>query len=219
MKKLILMFIFLIIFSLIICQSNIYNEVDVYKNIEVNLCDIEEKGIRLEYTSKKSINEIITIINNSLIVENICFGKEYIKNNESYIFQNLKEKKNLKLIINKEKSGFRVIIEIIDEEGIIDINKVKNLLEKLADDTITDKRYFTYIKGKLKNDKGYENNINELFNTIGRTYIKNTETIPINSGITGTINLKDEDKFNYSIISYTTDTYLIIGSPVIFTTY
>ncbi|MGL5245484.1 MAG: hypothetical protein ACRC7R_09960, partial [Sarcina sp.] len=105
----------------------------------------------------------------------------------------------------------------IETSGLMDINKIKNVLEKLEDDTIEDKRYFSYLKGRINNEN--EKNIETLINVIGKGYIKNMNTISINSGVTGIINLKNNEKINYSIMNYAIGTYLIVGSPIIFTTY
>lgn len=218
MRKTSFMLVFLIIFSLIICQGQINREVDLYDKINTEMCKVSESGLKLQYsTTKKSeqaISEISFLVNKNF---NIDLGD--INNNN---FLNLEKKEGdfkFKLLVNKESNYNRIEIEIIDKKGFMNIAEMKKVLDKLLDNTTSNSRYFSYVKGKIKSDNELAQNEKELINIIGNSKIQSNKTLLINRGVTGSLVLKEGYEYNYSIMKYDEGTYLIIGTPVIFTTY
>lgn len=218
MRKTSFMLVFLIIFSLIICQGQINREVDLYDKINTEMCKVSESGLKLQYsTTKKSeqaISEISFLVNKNF---NIDLGD--INNNN---FLNLEKKEGdfkFKLLVNKESNYNTIEIEIIDKKGFMNIAEMKKVLDKLLDNTTSNSRYFSYVKGKIKSDNELAQNEKELINIIGNSKIQSNKTLLINRGVTGSLVLKEGYEYNYSIMKYDEGTYLIIGTPVIFTTY
>lgn len=219
MKKTSFMIIFLFIFSLVICQGQIYGEADLYKKIDTEMCKIYESGLKLEYSTTKkneqAIKDVETILGSNFGVKlnnsNINDGFFSVEKN--------KENFNFKISINKELSYSQVAIEIIDKKGIMDIESVKKVLDKLLDNTTNNSRYFSYVKGKIESNNELAQYENELINIIGDSKIQKNDTLLMNNGVTGSMVLKNKYELNYSIMKYGEDIYLIIGTPVIFTTY
>lgn len=219
MRKTSLMLTFLIIFSLIICQGQIYKEVELYKSIDSNMCKIQESGLRLEYSTTKNFEQAIQEIN-LLIIENfnLDLGSMGVTNN-FYNTEINAEGFKLKILVNEENNYNRVQIEFISKTEFMDIENMKKVLDNLLDNTTNNSRYFSYVKGKIESNNELAQYERELINLIGSSKIQRNNTLLINRGVTGSIVLKDGYELNYSIMKYDEDTYLIIGTPVIFTTY
>lgn len=212
MKKISIMLIFLITFSLLTCQSATFNQEEMYTKIEENICDINESGIKLQYRTKSNISEIINNVIDMLNIDDINLYSSYGKNYFNYY----KESSNysLKILITFNKGSNVVEIEIIDKKKLIDMNSIKCYLDKVISNNVVEKEYFTYVKGKI-------NSLNEInpYDIVDKNYIKDIESISLTNGLTGVIDVKNGQKVNYSIMKYNNGTYLLVGTPIIFTTY
>lgn len=220
MKKVIIIFILLISSSFIICQSTvIYKEETIYKKIGQELNMIEESGIKLQYSTTRDLEQELNRIEKLLDIKLDIYTTENMVKKNYFNHEIDNTKYNIKILLNKEKNRTTSEIEIIDKSNRINIKNIKKKLNKIIDSTIKDEEYFTYTKGKLINGDNIEINNKKLIELIGYSQIKEYSVLPIKSGITGNIVLKNNCKFNYSFMKYNAEIYLIIGTPVIFTTY
>ena len=86
-------------------------------------------------------------------------------------------------------------------------------LTELQTKCAKDIRYFQYIKGKINNKNITIDKIKKI------QEMKNINTLDIHNGYVGTANLYNGERVNFSVCTYNTGSYLVIGTPVIFTTY
>jgi hypothetical protein len=54
---------------------------------------------------------------------------------------------------------------------------------------------------------------------VNENYIRKINILKINNGYTGTGYLSNGEKINFALVKYNTGSYIIIGTPIIFTTY
>ncbi|HBI7101852.1 TPA: hypothetical protein K8M89_002577, partial [Clostridium perfringens] len=80
-------------------------------------------------------------------------------------------------------------------------------------------KYYTYIKGNIRENNNIDEIEEKLIKSIGKSKVKKNKRINLEKGTTGIINLKSDYQFNYSIMTYEEDRKLILGTPIIFTTY
>ena len=219
MKKTSLMLLFLIIFSLVICQGQIYREVDLYRTLDNEMCKINESGLKLEYSTTKDFEQAIQELSHLLSYNFNLKLEDFNGNNNFSNFEKDVDNFKIKLLFSKELNLNRIEIEIIDKTGFMDIDEMKKVLDNLLDNTTNNSRYFSYVKGKIESNNELAQYEEELIDIIGSSKIQRNDTLLINKGVTGSIVLKDGYELNYSIMKYDKDTYLIIGTPVIFTTY
>ena len=94
--------------------------------------------------------------------------------------------------------------------------KILNLIQELSQlqvNTSNRPRYFKYVKGKI-------NNTEEGLYIVEETKrIKDIDTLDIHDGYVGTGKLQDGERVNFAVSNYDKGTYLVIGTPIIFSTY
>lgn len=213
MKKTSIMLIFLTIFSLIICQGQVYEESGIYERIEKNICNIEEVGVKLQYSTEMNMQDTMSKIGQTFNVNIRDINREY------FSFEGNNKDNSLKVMITKENKNVNVEVEVISRLGIREIPEIKELLEQLVDNKTINHQYFTYVKGKIENENIITNVYDEFLDEVGKNKIKKNNSISIQGGTTGIVELKNNEQLNYSIIKYNNGTYLVVGTPIIFTTY
>ena len=170
-----------------------------------------ENGVKLEYKSKDDKRKILNDVSRKI--------KE-IKNDCNINYSDSMDS------LNTSFDNEQIICDIYDgkEDSLVElviVNKNNNkdlliLMKELAylqSKNSSEKRYFQYIKGKINNEDTILENIK------GKFKLRNIETLNIHNGYVGTANLYDGERVSIAVSNYDTGTYLIIGSPIIFTTY
>ncbi|SHK63654.1 hypothetical protein SAMN02745163_04160 [Clostridium cavendishii DSM 21758] len=218
-KSMIFISLILILFSSGICTREGEEETDLYKKVFTNLSEVQENGVKIKYTSNKPINEELKKILKNYN-ENFLEAKLKKENDVVYYNDNIeKDDKRIKILASDEGQGTNIEIEMIQNTKHINIYNMKKELGKLVDDTSLKPQYFSYVKGKLKTEK----QISDVNTMLKEKLIENGaikfNSIPINSGITGVASNNKNLKLNYSISEYSGGKYLILGTPIIFTTY
>ncbi len=167
-----------------------------------------ENGVKCNYTTcekaEKEINRIKSLI---IKYKNL----DYIKTSKNYL-EAKGDNKEIYIYTYNNKIGCKVEIKIVNYEKRNNVNKLINNLIKLQNSAAKNIRYFSYIKGKVSN---IEETLKEIKNNKD---LKDIKTVNINNGYTGTAKYKNE-KINFAINNYDTGSYIIIGTPIIFTTY
>ncbi|MDY4079703.1 MAG: hypothetical protein SOY42_13150 [Clostridium sp.] len=167
-----------------------------------------ENGVKCNYIiNGKAENEINRI--NLLLLKYKDLNN--IKINNNYL-EAKTEDEEISIYTYTGKIGCKVEIKIVNYDKEDNINKLIKELIKLQNNNGNDIRYFSYIKSRV-------NNIEEtLKNLENNKNLKGMQTININNGYTGIAKYKNE-KINFAINNYDTGSYLVIGTPIIFTTY
>lgn len=202
-------------FSFIFCPSISNLENEVYTKVSEELCDIEEYGIKIEYLTNESINKELNNLYNSLKIKDFSIVEEsegdlYLENSSDEI------KLNISLI--KENGKNRVQIEIVSRYRI-DFNYIKEYFQVIHNKNISNIKYYTYIKGNIRENNNIDEIEKKIIESIGKKHVIGSQSINLENGTTGIINLKSDYQFNYSIMTYEEDRKLILGTPIIFTTY
>lgn len=168
-----------------------------------------ESGVKVEYESDlsadKTINSILKKVKQNYSDESI-----YIANNEISLKNDISEIK-----INVYDRGDKTLVEAIITNFTKE-KKILNLIQELSQlqvNTSNRPRYFKYVKGKI-------NNTEEGLYIVEETKrIKDIDTLDIHDGYVGTGKLQDGERVNFAVSNYDKGTYLVIGTPIIFSTY
>ena len=175
-----------------------------YQNIEnkvIKETTFKENGVKIQYNIKSSLDKEIERIKKVYIKENKI--EETEDNSHFYIVGD----KNIEVNLWCEDGIVFVEAISINNDKDIDTISLKNNLKKLQNQKTNSVKYFEYYKGRL-------NSINSL------KEVKEEEGfIKVHNGYVGNYELKSGSKISYGIMEYDTGIYVIVGTPIIFTTY
>ena len=202
-------------FSLIFSPSTMNLDNKVYSKVEEEICNIEEYGIKIEYITDENIRNQFENISDYIKIED--FDSIVEKENEIYL-NTSKEQFNLDINLIEENSKSRVQIVIVSKNRI-DFNDIKEYFQVIHNKNMKNIKYYTYIKGNIRENNNIDEIEEKLIKSIGKSKVKESKRINLEKGTTGIINLKSDYQFNYSIMTYEEDRKLILGTPIIFTTY
>ena len=202
-------------FSLIFSPSTMNLDNKVYSKVEEEICNIEEYGMKIEYITDVNIKDQFNNISYYIKIED--FDSIVEKENEIYL-NTSKEQFNLDINLIEENSKSRVQIVIVSKNRI-DFNDIKEYFQVIHNKNMKNIKYYTYIKGNIRENNNIEEIEEKLIKSIGKSKVKESKRINLEKGTTGIINLKSDYQFNYSIMTYEEDRKLILGTPIIFTTY
>lgn len=175
-----------------------------YKSIEkevVKETTFKENGVKIQYNIKSSLDKEIERIKRIYIKENKI--EETEDNNHFYIVGD----KNIEINLWCEDGIVFVEAISINNDKDIDTISLKNNLKKLQNKKTNSVKYFEYYKGRLNSING----LKEIKEEEGFTKVHN--------GYVGNYELKSGSKISYGIMEYDTGVYVIVGTPIIFTTY
>ncbi|XZI55297.1 hypothetical protein ACSW9K_02840 [Clostridium perfringens] len=202
-------------FSLIFSPSTMNLDNKVYSKVEEEICNIEEYGMKIEYITDENIKDQFNNISDYIKIED--FDSIVEKENEIYL-NTSKEQFNLDINLIEENSKSRVKIVIIFKNRIY-FNNIKEYFQVIHNKNMKNIKYYTYIKGNIRENNNIDEIEEKLIKSIGKSKVKKNKRINLEKGTTGIINLKSDYQFNYSIMTYEEDRKLILGTPIIFTTY
>lgn len=202
-------------FSLIFSPSTMNLDNKVYSKVKEEICNIEEYGMKIEYITDKNIKDQFNNISYYIKIED--FDSIVEKENEIYL-NTSKEQFNLDINLIEENSKSRVQIVIVSKNRI-DFNDIKEYFQVIHNKNMKNIKYYTYIKGNIRENNNIDEIEEKLIKSIGKSKVKESKRINLEKGTTGIINLKSDYQFNYSIMTYEEDRKLILGTPIIFTTY
>ena len=202
-------------FSLIFSPSTMNLDNKVYSKVEEEICNIEEYGMKIEYITDENIKDQFENISDYIKIEDF----DSIVEKENEIYSNTsKEQFNLDINLIEENSKSRIQIVIVSKNRI-DFNNIKEYFQVIHNKNMKNIKYYTYIKGNIRENNNIDEIEEKLIESIGKSKIKEKQRINLEKGTTGIINLKSDYQFNYSIMTYEEDRKLILGTPIIFTTY
>ncbi|WP_217077260.1 hypothetical protein [Clostridium baratii] len=176
-----------------------------YQSIEnkvIKETTFKENGVKIQYNIKSSLDKEIERIKKIYIKENKI--EETEDDSHFYIVGD----KNIEVNLWCEDGIVFVEAVSINNDKDIDTISLKNDLKKLQNKKTNSVKYFEYYKGRL-------NSINSL------KEIKEEEEgfTKVHNGYVGNYELKSGSKISYGIMEYDTGVYVIVGTPIIFTTY
>ena len=202
-------------FSLIFSPSTMNLDNKVYYKVEEEICNIEEYGMKIEYITDENIKDQFNNISDYIKIED--FDSIVEKENEIYL-NTSKEQFDLDINLIEENSKSRIQIVIISKNRI-NFNNIRKYFQVIHNKNMKNIKYYTYIKGNIRENNNIDEIEEKLIKSIGKSKVKEIKRINLEKGTTGIINLKSDYQFNYSIMTYEEDRKLILGTPIIFTTY
>ena len=189
---------------------------------------IEEYGIRIELegmSEKDFIDFYIDICEEALSVKGIesNFNIEYGKNITT-LTQMEEDIKISGLMNNKSKNSYvelKFNIKSIEEK-----DKIDELLKKEVklDDS---KRVYKYAKAKLPEEE-LEKNVLNIKNTLRNENSKDIDIVYSEAGVLGTALARSPyskngflgyEDINFAVMNYDSGVYLIVGTPIIYSSY
>ena len=174
-----------------------------YQSIEnkvIKETTFKENGVKIQYNIKSSLDKEIERIKKIYIKENKI--KETEDDSHFYIVGD----KNIEVNLWCEDGIVFVEAVSINNDKDIATISLKNDLKKMQNKKTNSVKYFEYYKGRL-------NSINSL------KEIKEEGFTKVHNGYVGNYELKSGSKISYGIMEYDTGVYVIVGTPIIFTTY
>lgn len=175
-----------------------------YQSIEnkvIKETTFKENGVKIQYNIKSSLDKEIERIKKIYIKENKI--EETEDDSHFYIVGD----KNIEVNLWCEDGIVFVEAISINNDKDIDTISLKNDLKKMQNKKTNSVKYFEYYKGRLNSI----NSLKEIKEEEGFTKVHN--------GYVGNYELKSGSKISYGIMEYDTGVYVIVGTPIIFTTY
>lgn len=168
-----------------------------------------ESGVKIEYESNMPLEDTLNSIQKKVKKHYNSSISEVTQNSIFMKCNNLEI--NITVYENKEKTLVDAVITNFSKD-----KKLLNLIQDLSQlqvNTSSKPRYFKYIKGKINNTEEGLDLIMEAQN------IKDINALDIHNGYVGTAKLQDGERVNFAVSNYDKGTYLVIGTPIIFSTY
>ncbi|MGN2371369.1 hypothetical protein ACTFJW_15190 [Clostridium cagae] len=184
---------------------------DSFYNLEnsmVNESYFEENGLKVQFKTKKNINSEQIFLKKYLINE--LKGKYTKVDDRSFNISN----GDVKACVNLWRINNYTYVEIIliNTNSEYNTKHLEELVENIKKTNTEDVQIFLYYKGRIESDKSL-NDFTSL------TSLMNFNMLSISNGYTGTGVSKLGEKMNFALVSYNDKSYIIIGTPIIFTTY
>lgn len=215
-KMSIVIFILLSFFNIGAISSEIIsteNSFSILESYIANMSEFQENGVKFQYKTKNNIEREAFRIKEYL-TDNIGGSYEQVDKNQFQIINN-DFKINTKIWFEEKYTYVEIIL--VNKNAGYTTKDLKNILRKLGNQKLECIQYFLYYQGKCKVNEINNNNFTDEL-TNGNN-ISNINLLDINNGYTGTGNLSNGDKINFALINYNTGSHIIIGTPIIFTTY
>ena len=113
----------------------------------------------------------------------------------------------------EDNGGSLVEIKIINYDNEKSLSNLMKELTELQTNNAKEIKYFQYFKGKIDNKERIIDEVSKI------PKLKKVKTLDIHNGYVGTACLNDGQRVNFVTSSYNSGTYIIIGTPIIFSTY
>ena len=176
----------------------------------INTGDFIENGVRVEYNSKNNLENELLVIKKNL---SDLFKEDVYIHNNSIFFSD--DQRDIKVLVWSSEEETKVQITYINNKKECTIRKMIKEMEQIQYFAAENIKYFNFVKVKIIEEKKQD-----ILDTLKENIEEKTlEELDIVNGKIGKGKLKDENKINFSFMSYDTGEYLIIGTPVIFITY
>lgn len=142
-------------------------------------------------------------------------GEELLEEKERFFSYKIsKELSSFELeIYNEEESSFRIIY--FTKNNKENLEEVKKNINHLLEEVSYDLRYFKEVKGRIDIQGNLEEVLDKELNAVG---VKKYTPLKINNGYTGKAELANSN-INFAICTYEKNSYMVIGEPIIVSTY
>ena len=181
---------------------------DLVKEIQ-SFSSFTEDGVKMEYKSEQNKVEEIAKLK-MIFIKKFKIRDCTSIDNEININVN-----NMFIITNvfEDNGGSLVEIKIINYDNEKSLSNLMKELTELQTNNAKEIKYFQYFKGKIDNKERIIDEVSKI------PKLKKVKTLDIHNGYVGTACLNDGQRVNFVTSSYNSGTYIIIGTPIIFSTY
>ncbi|QLY79226.1 hypothetical protein [Clostridium intestinale] len=140
--------------------------------------------------------------------------KSLEENTTSFSYKILNELDDIQVdVYNDEKKSFRIIYSTKNKKE--NLEEVKKNINHLLEEVSYDVRYFKELKGRIDIQGDLEEVLDKELKAVG---IKSYTSLKINNGYTGKAELANST-INFAICTYEKNSYMVIGEPLIVSTY
>ena len=191
-------------------SCNILSYADSFCTLETNVIEkstFVENAVEGQYKTKNNIYMECEKIGK--VFSSLGFKKKESDSSNHLIFY--KDKQRIEISQWKENDQSYINITIYNKDSQYKTVDLRKILYKIDDKDLVLNNCYSYYKGKTNgiiirelNDEGI---------------LRNSNLIKINNGYTGVANLNSGEQINFAEIKYDTGSYIIIATPIIFTTY
>lgn len=172
-----------------------------------------EKRLIIEGKSKLDLEAFKNVFKDDIMINFYNFS-DIKKNEEELSYKSQDESKSFKMdIFIEEEINFRAIYTTKhNKENLEEVKKnINHLLEKVSYNL----RYFKELKGRIYVQDDLDKVLDKELKAVG---IKRYSFLKINNGYTGKAELTNSN-INFAICTYEKDSYVVIGEPLIVSTY
>lgn len=191
-------------------ENKIFNAITNAVNMEI--C---ETSIKVIYYCNDNAERALESLSQKSPIKSMSNIKRDSKDIYSFNISNYDEFIELQGVNLKQQSKITINYKILNNEN--SLNKIEEYLQKYTENKVVEAKYFKYLKGKLhSNNMDYYNE--EIVKALKKHGATDISSLKISNGITSTAVFKDsynnkKINLNYSICSYESGTYLLIGTP------
>ena len=206
----------LVIFSLLLVgatqsdSSNSPSFFDLNEQAIIENGRFIENGVKMNYSSKENIEIEYERLLREISKKNI---KDFQFSNNKIMYKD--SDKSINIVLWEEENNIKVEITYINNDSSKTSLSLKKELEEIQNNNSTEERYYAFVKGKIE-EYSYDKINKVLMNSIKEDTLK---VIDIYNGYTATATFKDNQRINIGYMKYDSGRQIIIGTPVIFTTY
>lgn len=202
----------LLSFSNIGAFSSDKRRIDCFDDLEyvcINNSKFVENGIKIQYKTKNDKQNEIYRINKYFSNSNV-YNCEQLTENKMKLYD-----KDIKIEIEfwADSKYSYVTMTFMNINDVYRTEDLLGMFKELINKECEDIQYYRYYKGKVTSNSE-EEYINNMF-----SYISKSQILELSNGYTGSGYCTNGEKINFTISSYDTGAYMIIGTPIIFTTY
>lgn len=216
--------LFMIAFSNISVKGN---DIKLFDDIiELNNGSIEEVGVRATFNIGDYGKEAMKKVFDELSIKDVE-SVEFSKDHGNDILKFRGENVSGSIENLKEEKGSTIVLNITEKTSINNIEEIKDNIRKSITSSNKNIKYSYYIKSKLSTSDVADTNkkILNYLTDIGST---NLDSIEINNGFSTVGFTKHFDSidnggklidFNYAVVTYSSGTYMLLGTPILMIPY
>lgn len=183
-------------------------EFDKVKSVCMSESEFVESGVKLQYKTTTSLEDEKERVTNLFTKNNFSMEEELIFSREL-----------IKVECNLWKDSFYTYVDVIltSKDKKYSSLELTNIIKKLININCEEVQFFYYYKGKTYEDSNvkYDRQINKISQVLN---FDEVDILELNNGCTGNA-YYNKMKINFATSIYDTGSYIIIGTPIIFTTY
>lgn len=194
--------------------------------VSTSKCKIVECGVRTLYKTTKSSEDECLSVKNKLLI-NGEFDISIFKNEGIYCVEFSNDKIDGYIESMTSKDGNSMVINYNKKTASNDVKSIEKNLAYAVNKKASELTFYDYVKGSSSNNNKSSLN-KKIIKKLEEKGATNIKTLDIDNGITTTAYTgmypiySSEGQYvdiNYSLCSYDSGNYIVVGTPVLVSTY